>query len=329
MFQAQPEFNVNRLIMSSWTLESIPPHDWFLCLDIEQYFDHEHIPEQVFEKGFTRPIPVGDHDVIITSYFNGDPEQPEFHFECPEALGKNEIKTANTRLSRIFGTNLDLRPLYDKAADDPVLGNLLTDLYGLKRMARAGLFEDAVNRIIQMRLSHKPTAKKMVYKVRENYGSLLQHHGQSIPAWPRPWQLVKADPMSIRKLGPTKRKGEFIIGLAEEILSGELDPGKMEEADPAEFYERIREVRGIGPTSAQQLMLFRNRTDAVFPSNKKSGNEKGLRKWIIMSYGGDPDKASEEEFGNMISKWDGYEAAALEFMFVNWVLGEKEKEAKS
>ena len=28
--------------MSSWTLKSIPPHDWFLCLDVESYFDHEH-----------------------------------------------------------------------------------------------------------------------------------------------------------------------------------------------------------------------------------------------------------------------------------------------
>ncbi len=122
--------------MSSWTLESIPPHDWFLCLDIDQYFDHEHDPEKVFEEGFTRPIPVGDRDVMVTSFFNGDPDNPEFHFESPEALSKDEIEKANKSLSRIFGTNLDLRPLYDQAADDPVLGPKLTDYYGFKRMAR-------------------------------------------------------------------------------------------------------------------------------------------------------------------------------------------------
>ncbi|MDX1637160.1 MAG: hypothetical protein R3281_04260 [Balneolaceae bacterium] len=42
--------------MSSWTLPSTPPHDWFLCLDIEQYFDHEHDPETIFDEGFTRPM---------------------------------------------------------------------------------------------------------------------------------------------------------------------------------------------------------------------------------------------------------------------------------
>ncbi|MGD8427350.1 MAG: hypothetical protein PVH63_06940 [Balneolaceae bacterium] len=311
--------------MSSWTIKSIPPHDWFLCLDIDEYFDHEHNPELMFEEGFTRPVPIGDRDVIITTFFNGDPENPEFHFESTESLDKEEITEANKSLSRIFGTELDLRPLYEKAADDPVLGPKLSDLYGLKRMARANLFEDTINRIIEMRLSHKPTAKKMVYKVRENYGSLVTANGKNLPAWPRPHQLVKADPMSIRKLGPTKRKGEFIIGFAEDILSGERDLDHLEKCDPVTFYETIKNVRGVGPTSAQQLMLFRNRTDASFPSNKSSGEEKGLRKWIILSYGGDPDSISENEFKKMISDWKGFEASALEFLFVNWVLSEKER----
>ena len=316
--------------MSSWTLKSIPPHDWFLCLDIDQYFDHEHDPEQVFEEGFIRPIPVGDRDVMITSFFNGDPEHPEFHFESDEALSKEEIAQANESLARIFGTDIDLKPLYDQAENDKVLGPLINEHYGFKRMARANLFEDTINRIIEMRLSHKPTAKKMVYKVRENYGSLVNANGKSLPAWPRPHQLVKADPMSIRQLepGPTKRKGEFIIGFAEDLLSGKRDLNHLETCQPEVFYNTIQKMRGVGPTSAQQLMLFRERTDAIFPSNKTKGKEKGLRKWIILNYGGDPDSISEKEFKQLIENWHGYEAAALEYLFINWVMSEKEKKRK-
>lgn len=311
--------------MSSWSLESIPPHDWFICLDINEYFDHEHDPERIFDQGFTRPVPIGDRDVIITAFFNGDPENPVFHLESTEPLDKEEIDEANLSLGRILGTGLDIRPLYDKAAEDPVLGPMLSEYYGLKRMARANLFEDTINRIIEMRLSHKPTAKKMVYRVRENYGSLVTARGKSLPAWPRPHQLIQADPMSIRKLGPTKRKGEFIIGFAEDILSGDRDLKHLENCRPEVFYDSMRKVRGVGPTSAQQLMLFRERTDAVFPSNKNKGEEKGLRKWIIKSYGGDPGKVEEQEFQQMISNWEGYEAAAIEFMFVNWVISQKRK----
>ncbi|PWN05440.1 DNA-3-methyladenine glycosylase family protein [Rhodohalobacter mucosus] len=315
--------------MSSWTLKSIPPHDWFICLDIDNYFDHEHNPETIFEEGFTRPIPLDDRDVMATIFFNGDPEKPEFHVESAEDLSKDEIKQANRALARIFGTNIDLRPFYDQAEKDPVLGPKLTEFYGLKRMSRATLMEDMVNRIIQMQLSHKPTARKMVWKVREAYGTHLVHEGKTVPAWPRPFQLAKADPAQIRKMGPTLRKGEYLVGLAQDMLSGEVDLEYLDrEATPQEFYDRISTIRGIGPTSAQDLMLFRESTEAVFPSNKSKGEEKGLRKWIIMSYGGDPSDTSGKEFQKMISKWNGYEAAAIEFLFVNWVISYKKKKGK-
>lgn len=313
--------------MSSWTLKSIPPHDWFLCLDIESYFDHEHEPEKIFEEGFIRPVPVGDRDVIVTTFFNGDPENPEFHMESAESLSREKIEEANKSLSKIFGTDMDLRPLYDKAADDPVLGDKLTDLYGLKRMTRANLFEDILYRIVQMQMNHKPTAKKMMFRIRENYGAALMHGKKALPAWPRPIQLMKADPAAIRKMGPTLRKGQYLVGLANDIVGGNVDMEHLQTCDPQTFYDEITSIRGIGPTSGQDLMMMRGRTDAVFPSNKKSGEEKGLRRWIIHSYGEDPHNTSEDRFQELISNWKGYEACALEFLYVNYVLKEKEKEA--
>jgi 3-methyladenine DNA glycosylase/8-oxoguanine DNA glycosylase len=309
---------------TSWILKSTPPHDWFICLDIDNYFDHEHNPETIFEDGFTRPVPLPDRDIVATIFFNGDPEHPEFHIESTEDLSKDEVEQANKTLARILGTNLDLRPLYDQAANDPVLEPKLTEFYGLKRMSRANLLEDITNRIIQMQLSHKPTARKMAWKVREAYGTHLLHDGKTLPAWPRPFQLAKADPAQIRKMGPTLRKGEYLVGLAQDMLSGEADLDYLDnEATPQEFYDTISTIRGIGPTSAQDLMLFRDTTEAIFPSNQKKGEEKGLRKWIILSYGGDPANTSDAEFSDMIAAWKGYEAAAIEFLFVNWVVSQK------
>ncbi|MFU8813221.1 MAG: DNA-3-methyladenine glycosylase family protein [Balneolaceae bacterium] len=312
--------------MPNWTLTSTPPHDWFICLDIDPYFDHEHEPEKMFEEGFTRPIPLKERDVVVTIFFNGDPEKPEFYIECADDLTKEEIAQANNALARILGTSLDLRPLYDRAQNDPVLGPKLTEFYGLKRMARGSLFEDILYRIVQMQLSHKPTAKKMMFRMREAYGTHLTHNGKTLPAWPRPWQLAKADPAQIRKMGPTLRKGEYLVGLAQDILAGEVDIQWLDrDAAPQEFFDTISSVRGVGPTSAQDLMLFRERTDAVFPSNIKKGEEKGLRKWIILTYGGDPANCSEKEFQQMISTWKGYEAAAIEFLFVDYMIGRKKK----
>lgn len=314
--------------MSAWTLKSTPPHDWFICLDIDSYFDHEHEPEKMFEEGFTRPVSLSEKDIIVTIHFNGDPEHPEFHIETKESLSRDEREQANQALARILGTNVDLRPFYDQASNDPVLGDKLSEFYGLKRMARGNLLEDIINRIVQMRLSHKPTARKMVFKVRETYGTHLLHDGKNMPAWPRPFQLAKADPAQIRKLGPTLKKGEYITGLAQDILAGNVDLDYLDrKADPWEFYDSISKIKGIGPTSAQDLMLLRERTDAVFPANMKKGEEKGLRRWIILSYGGDPSSTDEDDFESMIKNWTGYESAAIEFLFVNWIINSKKKKA--
>ncbi|MFA5669934.1 MAG: hypothetical protein WC967_11865 [Balneolaceae bacterium] len=314
--------------MSNWTLKSIPPHDWFLCLDVVSYFDHEHNPELIYEEGFTRPIPVGDRDVLVTIYFNGNPDAPEFHIESIESLTKEEIQIANKSISKILGTEMDIRPLYDNAAKDSVLADKLTELYGLKRMTRANLFEDIQNRIVEMQMNHKPTAKKMMFKVREAYGTTLVHKGKNIPAWPRPNQLMYADPANIRKLGPTVRKGEYLVELATQIVGGTIDMDFITTTDPKTAYNQFISIKGIGPTAAQDLIMMRGRADAVFPTNMQKGVEKGLRRWIISQYGEDPNTTTEKRFQELIKNWKGNEGAALEFLYVDWVLYEKEMKAK-
>ena len=320
--------NPSFISMSSWTLKSIPPHDWYICLDVTSYFDHEHDPELMFEEGFTRPIPIGDRDVIVTVFFNGDPDSPEFHIESAESLSKEEIEIANVSLAKILGTEMDIRPLYDRAANDIVLGSKLEQLYGLKRMTRANLFEDIVNRIVEMQMNHKPTAKKMMYAIRDTYGTSIEYKGGELAAWPRPFQLMKADPANIRKLGPTVRKGQYLVELANNIVGGNVDMDHLMHCDPQTCYDQMMGIKGIGPTAVQDLIMMRGRPDGVFPSDFQKGYEKGLRGWIIMSYGEDRNNTTEERFLELIANWNGHEAAGLEFLYVDWILNEKERKAK-
>jgi len=307
----------------TWKLASKPPHDFFLSLDINEYFDHEHNTELIFEKGFQRPIWVGDRDVLLTIHFNGDVHHPEFTIVSAETLSEPEKDTANRSLRRILGTDIDLSLLYAQAENDRVLGPLLKEYYGFKRISRSNFFEDAMNRIIQTQISHKPTARKMVYRVREAYGARLPFGQESIASWPRPVDFMGADPVAMKQYGLSERKGEYLIGLAHDIVSGNLDLDELESVDPHSFYDKVTAIRGIGPTTAQDLMHMRNRTDGFFPSKFDKGEERGLRRWIILSYGEDPNTTSEERFMQLIAAWKGYEASAIEFLFLNWVLSER------
>lgn len=310
----------------SWKLVSKPPHDFFISLDIDSYFDNEHDPATIPENGFLRPIPLQDRDILVNIHFNGEVEAPAFHIECEEPLDDDEIADANQSLARILGTELDLQPLYEQAAKDPVLSPLFSEGYGFKRISRANLFEDAINRVIIAQISHKPTAKKMVYGVRKEFGTALESKHSQISAWPRPHKLMQADPVGLKKHGLSLRKGEYIVGFAHLLVSGEMTLEKLEQLPPYEFYQAMLDVRGIGPTTAQDLMMFRNRPDASFPSNIAKNEEKGLRRWIILSYGGDPDHTTEIEFQEMIRNWKGYEGIALEHLYLQYILNIKKKQ---
>lgn len=310
----------------SWTLPSVAPHDFFLSLDVASYFDKEHEPLEIPEKGMLRPITLPDRDVLVQIHFNGEVEQPAFFITCDDELDESEKQIANRQLARILGTDLDLKPLYEQAGNDPELAPMFKEAYGFKRVSRASLFEDALNRIIIAQISHKPTARKMVYGVREAHGTRLESSFGRVSAWPRPQQLMKADPLGLKKHGLSLRKGEYVVGLAHEIVSGALDPDKLEQLPPQEFYDAIIPIRGIGPVIAQDLMLFRNRPDAAFPSNKQKGEEKGLRRWVILACGGDPDNTSEAEFTRLTRHWNGVEALALEHLYLRWVLSRKKRQ---
>lgn len=314
--------------MTVWNISSIAPHDFFLCLDIDEYFDFEHQTDIIPEKGFTRPLSVGEKDFTVTIFFNQQVEKPAFEIRASTDLTSDEKEKATLQLNRILGTHLDLKPLLEKAQNDALLGPFLTEFYGFKRLTRANLFEDALNRIIQTQISHKPTAKKMVYGVREAYGTSIPTKDGQIASWPTPFQLMSADPVSMKKYGLSLRKGEYVVGLANDIVNGDVNLDQLESADNETFYEQILKVRGIGPTSAQNLMIYRNTESCSFPSHKPKSEEMGLRKWIIWSYGAHPNSTTETEFLEMIKNWKSHEALAIEYLYMNYLMNEKKRQNK-
>lgn len=313
----------------SWKINSKAPHDFFINLDIDSYFDLEHSPETIPDEGMLKTLNLKQKEILIRIFFNGNPENPIFSIESEEKLIESEKEEANHILARILGTDLELQPLYDKAKNDTLLRKMFSELYGLKRISRGSFFDDALNRIIIAQISHKPTAKKMVYGLRQAYGTRLENRFGLVCSWPRPEQLIGVDPASLKKHGLSLRKGEYVTGLAHKIVSRELEQDELECMAPVQFYNRLLQIRGIGPTTAQDLMLFRNRPDAVFPSRIEKDEEKGLRKWIILSYNANPDHVSEDDFKHLIRHWKGYESMALEYLYVDWVISEKRKKLLS
>ncbi len=309
-------------------IESKPPHDFYLALDVDEYFEAEYDPEEIFKGGYARPLNLADRTVLAVIHYNDNPAEPAFEVELPDQASPDEEEAAeiDRQVGRIVGSQLDVAAFRDQIADDEVLAPIVAEHYGFKRLSRGRFFEDAMRHIIRTRISHGPTKRRMVQDVRKTWGTSLQWRGRTYYSYPRPEVLQHVDPTELREFGISRRKGEYVTGLAKLIAGGELDPAELEQAGPEEFWEKVTGVRGIGPSTAQSLMFRRNRSDGAFFSHKTKGKEKGWRRWILPMYGLDPHETTDEEFEALRDRWRGYEALVSQYLFFDWLMAEKERE---
>ncbi len=308
-------------------LTSKPPHDFYLSLDVEEYFEAEYDPEEIYEGGYARVLRLPERDILAVATYNGDPVEPAFEVTFPDqdAPSTEERDEVARQFGRILGCDLDTGAFAEAFADDEVLHPLIVKHYGFKRLSRADLYEDAIRKIVHTRISHAPTRRRMLQDLRKTWGSEHTWRGRSYYAYPRPEVMCEAEPEELREFGIAKRKGEYIIGIAQQIVDGDLDIAHLEELEPEEFYEDVRQIRGIGPTSAQSLLLRRHRPDAAFPSRESKGKERGLRRWLMPNYGVDPDTASDEEVEELLDHWSGWEAMVSQYFYYDWIMRELAK----
>ena len=74
--------------------------------------------------------------------------------------------------------------------------------------------------------------------------------------FPTPAQVAACDVSFLRKAGLSERKAEYIKGLAEKFVSGELSAQMLIRASDEEVLERLTAVRGLGKWSVEMFACF-------------------------------------------------------------------------
>jgi len=74
--------------------------------------------------------------------------------------------------------------------------------------------------------------------------------------FPSPAQVAACDVAFLRQAGLSGRKAEYIKGLAEKFVSGELSAQMLIKASDDEVLERLTAVRGLGKWSVEMFACF-------------------------------------------------------------------------
>jgi DNA-3-methyladenine glycosylase II len=128
---------------------------------------------------------------------------------------------------------------------------------------------------------------------------------------PSPTELLAVEPIRLRAAGLSWRKIDTLRELAEQLSDGRLDEDALAVLPDDEFISALTAISGIGPWTAQGVLLVAlRREDVVLPGDL------ALRKAIRTAYQLDR-LPSEGEVLAIAEKWRPFRSLATSYLFAS------------
>lgn len=235
-------------------------------------------------------------EVQVTQTAPPDRPELEVRLDGPGATSLATRHQIATTIERSLGLHLDLHGFYELAADDAFLGPLSDRFAGF----RPPRFHTWIEGLVAAVSCQQITLAAGIQLLNRLAALAAPSGPAGAHVFPSAEDLAEVPPEQIRALGYSARKAEVISSLAHAVASGELDLARLEHAPDDEVRARLCELRGIGPWSAEYVMLrFLGRVH-VFPGDDVGAQNKLQR---LLGLDVRPDRAATL---GLLEKWSPY-----------------------
>jgi len=207
-----------------------------------------------------------------------------------------------------FDLDNDLSPFYDLASRDPILHGVVPRLHGLRNMGIPDLFEALCWGIIgqQINLAFAYTLKRRFV---ETFGRQVRRGDVDCWLFPEPRDIAGLDVGDITALKMTTKKAEYLIGVARLIVDGELGRERLLEGDIRSAEKKLVSIRGIGPWTANYVLMRCLRYPSAFPID-----DVGLHN-AIKAVLQEEQKPTVARIKELAVGWQGWEAYATFYLW--------------
>ncbi len=181
---------------------------------------------------------------------------------------------------KLLGTELDLDSFYAFARADPVLARLVGEFRGLRPPIAVEPFESLVTSITAQQVSLR-AAFAVRNRLIERFGVRAEH----AYAFPTRERLALAEPEELAALGFSRRKAEYVGGLAR----SDLDLTALGVLPDEDVKARLTALTGIGEWTADWFLARHLARPEAWPAG-----DLGLRKAVSRFYGDGGNLSTEE-----------------------------------
>ncbi|MFF2533803.1 DNA-3-methyladenine glycosylase 2 [Brevibacillus sp. NPDC058079] len=202
-----------------------------------------------------------------------------------------------------FDLDRDLVPFYELAAGDALLQQAVEKFYGLRTMGIPDLFEALSWGIIgqQINLTYAYTLKRRLV---ETFGRRVEFEGETYWLFPTAEKIAGLTVADLDGLRMTTKKCEYLIDVAQLIVEGKLSKELLWDGGDYQTAEkRLTSIRGIGPWTANYVLMRCLRIPSAFPID-----DVGLHNAIKFLLGKEkkPTKAEIRELSKAWTNWESY-----------------------
>ena len=257
---------------------------------------------------FTRLLQIDGSPILATVSSSDSIEDPCLEVALTaDFLSGDVVHLSVVQISRLLGVHQDLAGFYAMASADPALSSLVTQLRGLHRPQANSVHESIVQSIIGQQISAN-VARVVRQLLVQTYGTTLTVHDTVHHGFPSPEVLVAAGVQGLREVKLSQRKAEYIVDISRAVMSGTFNPEDLKMLHDDEVAGQVVTLRGVGPWTAQWLLVNALDRDDGFPSGDLM-----LQK-ILIAGGASPVMDSDAAL-RYSTRWSPYRSYATTYLF--------------
>lgn len=259
------------------------------------------------ENGYAqRSFWIGDRPVVIRLRQSAPDEVVYAEAYSDAALGRiaDQVRTAARRM---IAAPDDLGEFRTAIARDKRMLRLVDTLHGLKPMRVPDLWTTLIRSVSAQQIS-VAAARSIREKLARRSGTVIRVAGEDVSVVPAPDALVDMTDADFAAAGFSRRKGEYIRGIAQAFLDGTIQPARIEAMPPDEMIKTLSALRGIGTWTAECTGIFCLEHRDLLPAD-----DLGVQKSITDLYRlkADPKPKEVIERGKKWAGWRTYVSVYL------------------
>lgn len=235
------------------------------------------------------PLIVDRKPFVIKVQATGTTDDPEFVI-----TGMEDSEEIFARIAHLFQWDIpltqihnhfqqtDLKPIFDQHRGTPLI--LDFDPYFC-------LLKCIIHQQLNMSF-----ARTLTERFVKTYGFEVD----GVYFYPKPEVVAQLKVEDLRELQFSGRKAEYVVGIADAIVSGQLNLDEMNEKTDDAIMQELGKIRGIGPWTVQNYLMFGLGRPNLFPM-ADIGIQNALKKLYELDR-----KPSFEEMEHYKKGWEPY-----------------------